>query len=257
MEAGVRRWAVGMGAVLAVGVVSLAGCPAGDLGPRDDAGVSERIEDGGRAADAGGGEAGRDGGECTVFPDDCGSGQNCYSDLTDRGIERLCMPYDPTRAEGEACSEVNGCGDGARCFEQTCRRICDPGEPEGRVCEDGEVCVGMNSHGYDLVWGVCVPESNECSRWPDDDCGAGKNCYPRRQGTRCLAFEVGAERGDPCEGSRDCNDGQVCLEVGGASGDTGADSKRCYPKCDDEHPCETGSCEPVSSLSHGACLPEE
>jgi hypothetical protein len=238
-------WSV---AALLCGAFLQVGCPEADLDDRRD--TRE-----GPAADAGpiSDAEGRRG--CSLFPDDCGEGLNCYTDITERGPERVCLPFEAGRARGDECDSVDDCGDGDRCYEGTCRPICNIEEPEGAGCGEGEVCLGMNSHGYDLGWGVCLPESDTCTMWPNDNCGEGKNCYRRKQGTRCLGYDQSAQVGDPCGGSTDCGDGQVCVEFDGRGGDAGAAGGHCYAKCDSDHPCETGECQATSELTYGACLP--
>jgi hypothetical protein len=227
-----------------------AGCPEAELDDRPDTGEG-RVADSTPRSDA----EGRRG--CSLFPDDCGEGLNCYTDITERGPERVCLPLNPGRTLGDDCDSVDDCGDGARCYEGTCRAICNPDEPESAGCDGGGICLGMNSHGYDLAWGVCVPKNDACTMWPNDDCGTGKNCYRRSQGTRCLAYDESAALGDSCGGSTDCGDGQVCVEFDGRGGDTGAGGGRCYEKCNGDHPCASGECQATSELNYGACLADE
>lgn len=191
---------------------------------------------------------------CGFFPDTCPTGANCYSVRTDGELSRRCLTYDPGSV-GDDCTEgrLAQCGDGRRCFEGTCRSICDPAGSEEFGCESGEVCVVVRTgDGRELSWGVCRARSDECRLWPNDDCPDGKNCYSLQRGTRCLAYDAEAASGDACEGSTDCNDEQVCVRAQGG----GEDSSVCREKCDGEHPCETGSCGPISELEFGACFRE-
>ena len=192
---------------------------------------------------------GTDGEVCTYFPDSCGEGRNCYPDISDDGIERVCLKYNGDRSTGDACEGRADCASGDRCFDDECRTMCDPGD--GERCGSEAVCLTLTSMGHKLAWGICEPKADKCTIWPNDDCGDGENCYSLKQGNRCLEFNAEASVGDSCQGSPDCNAGQTCIERDGES------ESHCRDKCDEEHPCESGKCQSLSSAPYGACLPEK
>lgn len=257
------------GRVWIVGVVILAmtvGC-----GPEDDE-VADRTDTGRTSTDAtadgdagqidtdaGSVEAGMDangesdtdtGGEyaCSYFPDSCGEGQNCYPDIGDQGLERVCRDYNPDKSTGDPCEGATDCDSGDRCVDDACREMCDPEAPDS--CGSDAVCLSLSAQGHSLAFGVCEPKGDKCTTWPNDDCGEGENCYELPQGNRCLEYDPEAEAGDTCEGHQDCNAAQSCI---GADGESEA---YCRDKCDEDHPCDSGMCRDISGASYGACIPQ-
>jgi len=189
---------------------------------------------------------------CGFFPDTCPDGADCYTVVEGGEIGRRCVRYRPG-SRGDECraGRVARCGDGRRCLNGTCRTICRPGGSGDFSCDPGKVCIRARVDGTGLSWGGCVERTDECGLWPNDDCPAGKNCYALDRGTRCLEFDSGAELGDRCGGSTDCNAAQVCVRKRGEE----SDGSVCRAKCDGDHPCDSGRCEAVSELEFGACLP--
>ncbi|MFB6263234.1 MAG: hypothetical protein ABEL76_06360 [Bradymonadaceae bacterium] len=217
-----------------------------DAGPPGDAADVEQPDataDGSADADQmpdGGGPA------CTYFPDSCPEGKNCYGNPSGRG----CATFDPDKQLGDSCEKTNECNDGHRCFEKTCRAICNPDDLKNYGCPESDACIPLQSEGGErLEWGVCVKKEDKCKPWPNDDCGEGKNCYQFSYGLRCRAYDGKASAGDTCTGSSDCNAGQICVRA------PDAEQSRCRNKCDDKHPCEKGSCRELRDVDFGACFP--
>jgi hypothetical protein len=241
--------------VIAVWIASIgAGCEEGELedaadarAPRDGARIVPRDRIVSTDMDVRSADGAH---RCGFFPDTCPTGANCYSVRTEGELGRRCLAYD-SGSVGEDCTEgrLAQCGDGRRCFDGTCRALCDPTGSQEFNCESGDVCiVARTGNGRELPWGVCRTRSDECRLWPSDDCPEGENCYSVQRGTRCLTYDPEAESGEECAESTDCDGGQVCVR------ERGDGSSVCRNKCDDDHPCETGTCEPISELEFGACF---
>lgn len=210
--------------------------PAGDAGISDD--VDTRSTDGAHA--------------CGIFPDTCPDSYNCYSSVEADEVVRRCLRYDSGKTAGDGCDEPSSCGDRLRCVDGTCRKLCSPEDPSAEGCPSKSVCVPVRSGEISLVWGVCEQKSDECTLWPNDDCPSEENCYALEQGNRCRPFDKTAEEGDPCDGSTECNRDQICVDADGAE----ETQSTCRWKCDQDHPCGSGSCKPIGGRNFGACFRE-
>jgi hypothetical protein len=241
------RWNRLASLLIVAALVGFAGCGGEDDDPGDGAGdggmmMSDAGVDGGDGADAGGPDGGA---ACTFFPDSCPDGRNCYSQPD--GMPRVCAQYSTDSSSGDSCMAANDCGEGQRCFQQTCRPICNPDNLSDYGCGSESVCLELELDGKPSPWGVCEPKEDQCTSWPNDSCGQGENCYPLPQGLRCRSYNAEADAGDRCAGARECGDNQVCVTI------EGGDS-RCRNKCDMDHPCPEGSCQELDR-SYGFCLP--
>ena len=230
--------------------VSVAASCGGDGDTGNDKGRSMGADAG--MEDGGGNSSGGDGSEaaCTYFPDDCPKGKNCYSNLTAKGKVRECREFEAGTSKGDACEAVNECGDGLRCFQNTCRTMCDPDNTSEFGCGSGAVCMNLKSGGYVLDWGFCEKIEDKCKVWPNDDCPKGENCYEFEQGKRCRTYDENAKEGEMCEGARDCNADQVCLTIENQG------AGHCRPKCDKNNPCDDGRCADLPDDPYGACIPQ-
>lgn len=185
---------------------------------------------------------------CSFFPDSCEEGRACFS--TAEGKHR-CAVFDPNKRPGDVCRSSNGCDRRQQCVggrPGRCLPICNPDADKGPGCASGRTCVVVYARdGQKMPWGACQRIEDRCTRWPEDSCGIGENCYRTPVGLRCQRYNREARVGTRCE--RDptrCNFGQACVEVG----DSGW---RCMDKCDDSHPCEVGECRPIREQSYGFC----
>ncbi|MFB6373100.1 MAG: hypothetical protein ABEN55_08290, partial [Bradymonadaceae bacterium] len=97
--------AVGCGSDDGAGDARDSGAPTADVGP--DADTSQDWA-------------------CTYFPDSCGERKNCYADVDEEGIERMCRRYNPDKSTGDSCQRTAACNSGDRCVDGACRTMCDP-----------------------------------------------------------------------------------------------------------------------------------
>lgn len=195
---------------------------------------------GSESGDEGGAEA------CTLFPDSCGEGESCF---VVRGNRTRCGTYDPEAGVGTTCRRADDCNDGHQCVggrPGTCRRLCKPGTDKWG-CGEGTECAPVGDGGEPLDWGVCREEDDECETWPDDSCGMGRACVQTDLGFRCREVPFATENGEPCpDGPVDCSVDQACVRL-----DDG--DQECRPKCDDDHPCDSGECATLEGRPWGFC----
>ena len=183
---------------------------------------------------------------CTFFEDDCPPEQSCYS--TTRGPR--CAPFDGESAVGDGCQDSLDCSRRQRCYDGTCRQMCDPsGTHSDWSCLPDAACLGVTVDGDSRPWGICEPIEDRCTLWPDDDCSPGETCFDLRIGKRCRAHNGEAAVGDDCTDSTECNEGQTCVQI------LGTDAQTCRPKCNGDHPCDNGQCTDLQGRSFDACLP--
>ncbi len=92
---------------------------------------------------------------CTVFPDSCGDGEQCY-EPTD-GTSPVCVTFGDVDL-GEPCEAIDDCQEELRCHEvpgtgKICVQICPPDDPDAdRLCRDETTC---NVVSGDVSWGAC------------------------------------------------------------------------------------------------------
>lgn len=182
---------------------------------------------------------------CAFFMGDCPDDQTCYS--TTQGPR--CAPFDGEASVGDACQNSLDCSRRQRCFEGSCRQMCDPsGTHSDWSCLPNSACMGVTVDGESQPWGICEPVEDECTPWPDDDCPSGESCFELSIGKRCRAHNSDASVGDDCTESTDCNQDQTCVEV------LGTDEQTCRPKCDGDHPCDEGECGELQGRPFDACF---
>jgi hypothetical protein len=208
--------------------------------------VQKALEEGTQKVEAG--ETGRsEGGGCEIFPDSCPEGEACFAT---RSGKRKCAEFNPDNEPGDDCDLANDCPKGTQCvggLPGTCLPTCRPGRREGSGCPNGTVCTPVEgTTGEQFEWGACRPRRNECSLWPDDNCGDGEACMRTPVGLRCLAVDRRARSGDSCRQPRDCNVGQTCVQL-----DSGG--QVCRDKCDPDNPCDFGQCAPMRDRLIGFC----
>ncbi len=182
---------------------------------------------------------------CAFFMGDCPDDQTCYS--TTKGPR--CAPFNGEASVGDACQNSLDCSRRQRCFEGSCRQMCDPsGTHSDWSCLPDSACMGVTVDGESQPWGICEPVEDECTLWPDDDCPSGESCFELSIGKRCRAHNSDASVGDDCTESTDCNQDQTCVEV------LGTDEQTCRPKCDGDHPCDEGECAELQGRPFDACF---
>lgn len=246
--------------LLLLSAASLPGCgpPDSDPSPDDaaaantdatdtgiDGGDAGEVDTTGTDGDVGGGDVAPN---CTYFPDDCPEGESCYP-AAQSGGERRCLEPRGEKSQGASCGGLRECGADLRCYDQACRAICDPdGTGDEFDCDSGASCLPLEVAGRTVGFGVCIPE---CTMFPEDDCPEGENCYVFSNGRQCAPYDTGAEAGDECDASQDCNADQICVSS------AEDEPSRCRPKCDQNagEDCESGECRPLQNLEFGACFP--
>ena len=174
------------------------------------------------------------GDDCTPPETGCRDGFHCsifYGNLT-------CVPVGPA-AVGESCEE-QWCEVGSACvssaLDLSCSELCQS-TPD---CDtDGTRCVLRWMPEVD--WGVCEPG---CDPVLQTGCDETEGCYYEDTETgSTLCWEAGSlEAGADCSSLADmCSPGLDCVPEPGTS----PFEYYCRAYCDDEHPCESGTCEPV------------
>ncbi|MFB6263235.1 MAG: hypothetical protein ABEL76_06365 [Bradymonadaceae bacterium] len=220
-----------------------------DRKKRGQEGWKERVEEQMRAPAKKKKKAGPPKRKCTFFPDNCPEGEACFS--TGDGSWK-CASFNEEKAPGDPCEAANDCNAGQQCIggpTGTCLPMCNI-RGDG-VCPPGRTCrPAYDENGVQLPFGVCREEGDQCRPWPNDDCGPGRSCVGTGVGYRCVKVDPLAAPGNPCPaGPSDCAPGQACVRV------QGRDRSRCRVKCDEDHPCERGRCQPLGGRPYGYCLP--
>jgi len=188
--------------------------------------------------------------------DACTVGDVCHEGACQAGQTALvCDDGNPCTADG--CDPASGC--------------VAPNEPNGTACEDGNAC----TLGDRCVAGACTgvlvdacDDANECTIDTCDPasgcqhaldtanpcCGSGQNpCDDENPCTVDVCDPVGGDctntpqDGEPCEDGDVCTTGETCAVdecVAGGALD-----------CDDDNPCTTDRCDPVSGCQNDFLAP--
>jgi len=170
-------------------------------------------------------------------------------------------PFSPRDAGGGGCTGALDCDDGLACngAERCELGSCVGGTPPS--CDDGVACTrdqcvegagGMASCSYTpdnsmcAAGQTCSPTSGctaECMESPcrlvspQCGCAAEQACYLSGS-TRACTTEGGSALGTPCTGAAGCVAGGACL---GVSADAAVSLTQCYPHCDSDTDCSSGS----------------
>jgi hypothetical protein len=146
-------------------------------------------------------------GTCDIFAQDCPSGQGCYGTLGGH----ICMDGGSKDA-GQFCDGSTECKPGHVCIAPVCVQLCDTSDDANAGESCSERC-GSNGNLSPMEWGIgfCtdVPPEETCSFW-DQDCPAGKGCYPITGGDACMPITQNLPEGSTCQAERDCAPGLVC-----------------------------------------------
>ncbi len=126
---------------------------------------------------------------------------------------------------------------------RACRRFCT----EDEMCDEGQRCITLIP---DPRTGLCVPSG--CVLF-DDSCPTNTACdtYPHFDSVNfvgaCRAIGSVGPGGD-C-GSNECAAGNRCYAINPGV-------FRCFPLCDENHLCETGTCQLFPGMPNlaGICL---
>lgn len=200
------------------------------------------------------------GGTCSVL-DLCGCdpGQICMM----QGVSDDCELYEKcllgtpgSLPEGAECTTLADCIPGTICVtysgEETghCYKWCESGADcaEGSDCSvtltltpGSGPCAGTP---IDTPLNVCslpCPDDALCDPFGGTGdtagCPDGQQCSIRSDCNISWCFPAGdVPAGGDCSGGETCEPGTVCLTID----DT---TSTCVPWCDDEHPCDTGTCQ--------------
>lgn len=214
------------------------------------------------------------GGECSVI-DNCGCGGSDACRLVAPGgaecsIVEQCLPNVgtlPTGAEctpappsSEPCAVGNACLTSSLTSESKCYKFCD----DDSDCEPGRSCsiplsidLGGECGVITLSYKACdlgCPEDAHCNPFDGTGCSAPNDAclYDTSCGIMFCAPSSDRNIGDNCEDDGLCPIGAECLSAGGGEA-------KCYELCDNEHPCDAGTCSPFSTPyeeypGFGACI---
>ncbi len=180
---------------------------------------------------------------CSVWAQDCPTGEKCSAWANDGGNAwnaTICVPVgpdkpgDPCTAEGPPPNGADSCELGAMCwyldsetYEGTCVSLCK-GTLEKPSCADpGEFCTITNQ----AVLNLCLPRCDPLLQ----DCAPLDKCVIADDGPICVLktqFEYGL--GEPCEFPLDCAPGLYCVDSADFPGCEGAGC--CSPYCDHTQP---------------------
>jgi hypothetical protein len=212
------------------------------------------------------------GGECSLWDQDCGTGEKCMPWANDGGNawnSSRCTPLDsapgqpgdPCTVEGSGVTGIDSCATGSMCWntdEQnngTCAPLCT-GSEGAPLCDDiTTTCIIANDGFLPLCLPACDPLSQNCLD--------GEACYPSENGFVCAPDASGPDLGaygDACEFTNACDASLLCA---GAGAVPGCESARCCTSyCDISEPepgadCEgvAGGQECVSAFPEGMVLP--
>lgn len=157
----------------------------------------------------------------------CSNGNACDGAETCDGAG-TCVAGTPV-----TCSAVDVCHDAGVCDPAT-GACSNPAKPDGASCADGSVCNGSEM----CLAGACasgtplvVDDGNPCTA---DACNptSGVSHTP-------LALGVSCDDGDVCNGVRTCNGTGVCRTA-------------TPPVINDNNPCTSDSCDPITGVHHVA-----
>lgn len=202
-------------------------------------------ESGTTAVDAstGAADTGGQGGECSIWDQDCAEGEKCVPWSLENDLvpdEIRCCPEDGTPAlPGEQCvvqdyfgSCIDDCVEGSLCLDldDDNQGVCQPfcrGTAAQPICEQDEGCLI-----YFAGVPFCFPHCDPLIQ----DCPAGQGCYPGEEaigGTDflCLPTIGSAALGDYCWLLSNCDPGLICV------------TPEFYPNCDGIVGCCTQMCD--------------
>ncbi|MCA9708533.1 MAG: hypothetical protein KDK70_21975, partial [Myxococcales bacterium] len=190
--------------------------------------------------------------ECSLYEQDCPSGEKCVPWANDGGSawnDRRCVPVaeDPVGV-GEACtmegspySGLDDCALGAMCWsvdaetlEGTCVALCG-GTERAPTCAADQSCLVTNDNNLAVCLSNCDPLQ--------PDCLAGETCIPDDTGFVCAPTSEAAA-GEPCSFINTCGAGLVC-----------ASNPYVAPSCDESEPgCCTPWCDLAAPDPSAACF---
>jgi hypothetical protein len=207
---------------------------------------------------------------CDVTAQECAPGLRCVADDPDAdecALAGTCEEIE-TFEHGEACELTGRCEDrkdicgvatsGDDEGELICQRPLEEGdacpiEDFGALgtglCERGTACA---PDGDEIVCSAPLAEGDACSYTAFDVSGAGlcdsgTFCDPASGVCARFPFPEGAERGDECEASTDCQPGLVCID------DECARPLPNGSECDDDEQCAASCHEGVCAALYVAC----
>lgn len=194
---------------------------------------------------------------CSIFEQDCPTGEKCMPWANDGGgtwNSTRCSPVvdnpdgvgDPCVAEGSGTRGSDSCDFGSMCWnldpdtlEGTCVAFCI-GSAESPTCADEFSSCSINSDG---VLALCIPRCDPLL----EDCAPGQACYPVLDGFQCVPDASGGmgAPGDECQFINECGSGSFCADVSdvpGCEGSLGCCSSLCslddpMPPCSPEQVC--------------------
>ena len=192
--------------------------------------------------------------ECSVWDQDCPSGEKCMPWANDGGSAwnaTKCSPLDPNPAqpgdsctvEGSGVSGVDNCDLAAMCWdvdpetnEGTCVAFCT-GSEANPVCDDPSTACSIANEGTLIL---CLPSCDPLLQ----DCADGQACYGIDQAFVCAPDASGEMGmfGDPCEYINACDPGLACLNAEGVPGCAGS-AGCCTSHCDLTDPNASANCE--------------
>jgi hypothetical protein len=166
--------------------------------------------------------------ECSVLCQDCtDEAAGCVFGLDgQQNLVAACQPAG-TGTQNEPCSAVTDCAEGFACVgpsaeEQVCSKICRPDSTDEPQCPTDGTCLPLQD--VDGV-GACLVPQDACAVFPNDDCSdAAQSCTWTPSGNQCVTFDSAAAAGDTCADASECNESQVCTNIG--------QGQQCYNLCD-------------------------
>lgn len=183
--------------------------------------------------------------DCSPLYDTGCDGQNCYLILPEETTACAGPGEEPA---GNWCESPFECLPRHTCFENACRKVCNPGSTV--ECTNNAECLQMPWLDGDL--GVCPLGVIGCDPVTGTGCPAPQGCYivSGLGGGRC-APAGGAETGEACGPDTDCVPGHVCLKL------TDTTQGFCTRLCDSTNPCDNGyPCAFYPGVQAGFCPSE-
>ncbi len=179
---------------------------------------------------------------------------------TPTGLLTFCSQYAPTdqTKQSDNCGAGQICINASACPNPRCYQFCRGNSD----CQDGASCSrdGGAFEFCDVPPTTCNPLASARS---NSGCAQGFSCYLSPTGANTLCDcqfdrtqfgQTSGGPGDPCNHSRDCVSGNVCVNATGFSGE-------CEPICvlpvdGGTDSCKTGGCQPLpngSGSMYGYC----
>ena len=209
--------------------------------------------------------------ECSVWLEDCPSGEKCMPYANDGGNSWNAMrcspiapdparPGEPCTVQGSGVSGIDDCEQHAMCWdvdrdtlEGTCHAMCIGSEAAPACAEPDHYCT-IDASGFTPL---CLPTCDPLAQ----DCGAGRGCY-RVDGNYLCAPDASGDGGgllEPCEYLNACDPGFVCVTTSVCEGQPGCCAPFCSlsaPDCPAGRTCvpalEPGT-EPIGLSDVGIC----